>query len=1011
MRIGLTLSLLALVCPLITVCQQATGAGSVSGTIRDNYGEGLPDATVILTNPSLGLQRSMITTDEGVFYASALIPSTGYRLHVIRKGFGDWQSDDFQVSVGETLNFKIDMQVEAPAAHVDARTALPAVNNTKAGIATWISPEQVSELPTADRRLDALVLLAPAVNSNNSSGALAFQGVRSLNAFLTDGIDTTNRYYGTRAGLASQLSEDAVQELQVLPANSLSEFGHAMGGIVNAVTRTGANSYHGTGYGYFRIPSLTAAGRYALGQNLLGKENQEGGSVGGPIRQSKIFFFANLEVLNDHFDGLNRITSPLIADATGTRVPSSNCTATAAQCAAAIKFLQSQMNVTTPFSDRWISGLGKIDYRRSDRNTFSFEANAMNSRAPAGAQFGDVAANGGLLGLNDSTEQTRYGRFAWMATPNPKSVNELRLGLFQDRWFDPAAQSSLATGTVAISVAGASVGDPHNYSSLLTEHRYQLVDNFTFTAGSHMVRFGGDLSRSWDWLDQLTNSGGTYTYPSLTNFAQDLSGGGLRSYTGYTQQFGNSVRELPVKEFNLYLQDTWRATPRLLVTGGVRWEKPHYPQPVVNDATFFQSYAIPSPDINFAPRVSAAYTLDDRTVVRGGYGWFYAPLPGQLIDALFQGDGESIQSITVNPNQVGAPVFPNRIVSASAIPSGTQNLMSATAKLRSPRTQQASIAIERCLDRETTLTVSLLNSRGLKFWSATDTNLAMPSKTVTYPIDNASGQVVGSYSTQIYTAKNDGTKAHVYEIGNAGSSTYNALALELRRRMSHGVTVQASYTWSHAIDDLSGPTIAGFVPLNTYDNVQQSDKGNSAIDQRHRAVINGIWQPKVTRSDAPAARYLLNGWSLSAIATLASSEPATPVVLLNGQQFSTSTMLYTSSLNGSGELARAPFAAVNSLHTQPSYDVDLRITRTLPFTERIKGLLMFEAFNVFNTQRDTAVNTIGWYAFAAPPAGTVNGPFSGSLRPVAGLGAGIASQGFPDGTTARRCQVAFRLVF
>ena len=335
----------------------------------------------------------------------------------------------------------------------------------------------------------------------------------------------------------------------------------------------------------------------------------------------------------------------------------------------------------------------------------------------------------------------------------------------------------------------------------------------------------------------------------------------------------------------------------------------------------------------------------------------------------------------MNPNQAGAPVFPNRIASAAAIPSGTQNLLFATAKLRNPRTQQASVAIERRLDRDTTLTVSLLNSRGLKFWSATDTNLVAPTKTVTYPIDNAGGQSAGSYSTQIYTAKVDGTKAHVYEIANAGSSTYNALALELRRRMAHGLSVQASYTWSHAIDDLSGP------------------------------AINGIWQPRVTRNDSPAARYLLNGWSLSAIATLASSEPATPVVLLNGQQFSTATMLYTSSLNGSGGWARAPFDAVNSLHTAPAYNLDLRITRTLPFTERIKGMLMFEAFNVFNMQRDTAVNTIAWYAFAAPPVGTVNGPFSGALRPVPGLGAGIASQGFPDGTTARRCQVAFRVIF
>jgi hypothetical protein len=979
--------------------------------VHDPYGEGLPDSTVILSNSASGVTRSMITTDDGVFYASALPPGAGYLLRVTRKGFGDWQSTTFEVRVGETLNFRIDMQAEAPAKRVEARDALPLVDNTKAGIATIVTPQQVESLPTAERRLDALVLLSPAVTTANNSGALAFRGVPASNDFLTDGLDTTNRYYGVRAGIANQLSQDAVQELQVLPANSLSEFGHAMGGIVNAVTRNGSNGFHGTGYGYFRVPSLTANGRYALGQNLLGTENQEGASIGGPIRHDKVFFFANLETLNDHFDGLNRILNPMIADPTGTHVLASNCTATAAQCAAATRFIQSQMNVITPFADRWISGLGKIDYRRSERNTFAFEANAMNSRGPAGAQVSDVAPNGGQLGLGTSTEQTRYGRFSWTAAPNAKSVNELRLGLFQDRWFDPAAQKDLSTGNVAISVAGTTIGDPHNYSSLLTEHRYQLVDNFTLVSASHQVRFGGDLSRSWDWLNQLSNAAGTYTYPSLTTFAQDFSGAGLRSYTSFTQQFGNPIRELPVKEFDLYLQDTWRATRRLTVTAGVRWEKPKYPQPTVDTTSYFVNYNIPSPNINFAPRVSANYMLDDQTVVRGGYGWFYAPLPGQLLDGLYLGAGQAIQSITVNPNQAGAPLFPNVISSASAIPSGTQNLMFSDAKLRNPRTQQASVALEHSFDRATTLTVSLLNTRGLKFWSATDTNLVAPTKTVTYPILNATGQSVGSYSTLLYTARADATKAHEYQISNAGSSTYNAVAVELRRRMSHGVSLQASYTWSHAIDDLSGTTIAGVVPLNTYDSNQQADKGNSAIDQRQRAVINAIWQPTVTHSTSPAARYMLNGWELSTIATLASSEPATPIVLLSGQQFSTATMTYTSSLNGSGGWARAPFDEVSSLHTQPLYNVDLRITRTLPFTERVKGMLMFEAYNLLNMQRATAVNTVAYYAFAAPPAGTVNGPFNGSLRPVTGVGNGIASQAFPDGITARRCQIAFRVVF
>ncbi|HLJ16777.1 MAG TPA: hypothetical protein VKV15_19940, partial [Bryobacteraceae bacterium] len=750
---------------------------------------------------------------------------------------------------------------------------------------------------------------------------------------------------------------------------------------MNAVTQSGSNNYHGAAYNYSRITGLVAHDRYAMGQSLLHRQNQAGASVGGPILHDKLFFFANFELLDGHFDGLNRISNPLIADGTGTQVLASNCTATAAQCAAASKFLQLQMNVLTPFSDRRLSGLAKINYRRSDRNTVALEANAMNSHAPDGTQLGLVAPNGGLLGLQNSSDHTRYGKAEWTSAPSAKSVNELCFGIFEDRWDDPASLANAATGNVAVSIAGTTVGASHPDASLLSEHRYELVDNLTFTAGSHTLRFGGDLSKTRDWLDGLNDATGTYVYPSLTAFAQDFGNTGtIRSYTSFGQQLGNPIGALSAKEADLYAQDTWRPFQRLLVTAGVRWEKPFYPQPPAANTTYYQTGVITSPDINFAPRMGLAYQLNNRTVIRAGYGWFYAPLPGELLDALYLGNGETVTSITVNPTQANAPVFPKTFASGSVIPSGTQNLIYASNKLRDPRTQQATLALERRLNKDTTLTLSVLNSRGLKFWSATDTNLATPSKTETYTIDNASGQKVGSFTTQLWTGKNDATKAHIYEIENSGSSTYNALALQLRKQISYGLSVQASYTWSHAIDDVSGPAIAGFVPLNTYDSNLQFDRGNSATDQRHRVAIDWMWQPTV-KSDWAAARYLLNGWGISGIGTLASAEPVTPVVVVSGQQFSTITMDYTNSLNGSGGWARVPFEGINSLMTAPQYNVDVRVARTLPFTERVKGVLMFDVFNIFNTQNTTDVNTIAYQAVTSLPVGVVSGPYSGILKP------------------------------
>jgi hypothetical protein len=360
----------------------------------------------------------------------------------------------------------------------------------------------------------------------------------------------------------------------------------------------------------------------------------------------------------------------------------------------------------------------------------------------------------------------------------------------------------------------------------------------------------------------------------------------------------------------------------------------------------------------------------------------------------------------VNPNQTGAPSFPNAIPQTAAIPTGTTNLMYASSKLRDPHTQQLNLVIERSLGRDTTLAISGTRSRGFKLTTVNDVNLAAPTVTKTYTIDNAAGQQTRSYSTLIWSARNDPKFAHIYNVLDTGSSWYSALAVELRKRMSHGVSVEASYTWSHSVDDVGGPVVAGFLPLNTTMGSVTADRADSPFDQRHHATVSWMWQPVVMRSGPLALRHLLNGWAVSSITTMASGHPVTPLVLVSGQQFSGITMQYTNSLDGSGGWSRAAFAPFGSLHTGPQYNVDARITRTLDFTERIKGVLLFEAFNAFNTQYDTSVNAIAWTAIpTAPPAGAVTGPMNGILRPVAGAGTGNVS------SAPRQAQVAFRVVF
>jgi hypothetical protein len=1010
MRKALEVCVIALVCSAGLWAQAESGTGSVTGTVREAAGDGIPDTTVQLTNKDLSLLRTMVTSDDGLFYAPGLIPAKGYRLKVTRKGFTGWDSPEFEVLLGQAVQFTIDLKTEAEAAQTQPTGVVAAVDTGRNGVSTLIGPQQSQDLPAGARHVDPLVQQAPAVNQFLQTGETAFVGQAVGNSLVQDGIWTTNGYYRDRPALANQLPLDSVSELQVFAGGAPPEFGHFIGGTVNAASPSGGNSFHGQAEDFVRLSSLGATDKYALGRNLLRGQNEAGGNVGGPVQQGHIFFFASATHLEGNFDGLNRIANPLIADPAGTTVLTSNCKATTPQCTAAEKFIQSQMNVLVPFSNHWTTGLAKVDYRRSDRNSFSVEANAMNSLAPATTLTSDVAPNGGLLGLQNTSEHIRYGKASWISAPTHSTVNEMRFGLLEDRIAEPPSTAGLSTGNVGVSIAGTTIGNPQPAAFLLSERREELVDNFTFTSGAHTLRGGIDYPVTRDYLDTLPNAAGAYYYNSLTAFAQDFAGTGLKNYTLFQQQFGNATRTVQQREYDLYGQDTWRATSRLTVNAGVRWEKPHLPQPTTSNSSYYQTSILNAPVNDFSPRVGLAYLLNDKTVFRAGYGWYFAPYPGQFVDTMVSGNGYQT-NIVVTPTQTGAPAFPKVIAGTSTIPNGTTDLIFADAKLRNPHTAQINAAIERRLTSDTTVTLTAMESRGYKFWALDDINLAAPTKLVTYAIDNAAGQQVNTYQTYMFTAKNDPKYAQIYDVKNVGSFWYYGGSLDVRKRMTHGISVQGSYTWSHAISDTSGQLGLGGVPLTSNNGNTGYDRADAPTDQRSRVVLNWIWQPMPLPNTSPLARYVVNGWQVSALAVIASGEPVTELALPVGQQFSTATMVYTTSMNGGDGWQRVPFINPDTLRTGSQRNVDVRLTRTIPFTERVKGMVMLEAYNVLNRQPATTLQTIAYTGTTTLPTGAVNGPFSSILRPVPDLGLGLASQGYPDGTSARRLQVAFRVVF
>ena len=234
-----------------------------------------------------------------MFAAPALVPSSGYSITVTKQGFAPFEVKEFEILVGQNVDFKVTLQVGTSTTQVSVEASAPIVDSTKTDVSQVVDATQIQELPINGRRVDSFVLLSPAVVPDGTFGLLSFRGVAGGNAFLTDGNDTTNQYYNENAGrtrISSQISQDAVQEFQVVSNNYSAEFGHATGGVVNTLTRSGTNDFHGTAYWFFRNQEFNAKDTFAT-INPQEKRNQVGASAGGKIIKDKLFYFLNYEAL------------------------------------------------------------------------------------------------------------------------------------------------------------------------------------------------------------------------------------------------------------------------------------------------------------------------------------------------------------------------------------------------------------------------------------------------------------------------------------------------------------------------------------------------------------------------------------------------------------------------------------------------------------------------------------------------------------------------------------------
>ena len=1029
---------------------------SITGSVRDATGAVVPGASVVITNRPKGLELKLETTNAGVFNVIALTPSTDYAVTITKPGFSTYEAKDITLQVGQALALSVTLTVASTGTSVTVTAETPLVETTKTDVSSLVDSNQLLNLPINGRRVDAFVLLGAGVGPDAGFGLMTFRGYPGGNSFLTDGVDTTNMFYDENAGRTRtyNISQDAVQEFEIVSSNFLPEYGRAAGGVVNTITRSGSNDIHGSAYWFFRNRTLNATDPTSNGVNPPEWRHQAGLSVGGPIKRDKLFYFFNgeLQRRNDPILSSN-ISSTLFdpkGNPTGAISPTTGCggstfatPASPAQCQTAIAFLESRVvPQLVPRTGDVNLLFGKIDYAVTDRNRVSMEMNYLDFRAPNGIQTAGALTNGGAIGNNANTNVfDRTVKVGLVSVVSPTSVNEARFGLFKDRQYDSASPSLFpVTGTASYSISSGSlsnIGVPTSYPRLHpSELRLQFADTFSYTVNKHAFKLGIDFSHTEDYDRQLSNQYGTWTFPDINAFALDFSGNttGRKDYTTFSQKFGNPVFDGNFKELAFFAQDEYHVTPKLTLSGGFRVDHTTLPQPTQVNPDFPQTGVIKYKPTGVAPRFGAAYAWDSKTVFRLGYGMFNNRYVSQVIDGLFETNGLYQPSYTLSTAaQIlsGGPVFPNPLAAAPNV-TGTANVAFSTDNFRNSYSEQWEVAIQREVMRNTSLTVSYVGSRGLHLISGYNANLGAPTATFTYPVldsaNTATANQVSSFTTPFYqkTAAINPNYSTVMALTSDANSWYNAMLVQFTRRYSHGFEFQANYTWSHTIDDNIGGAAGSsggsggvlFVPSSppsyTNDNLA-GEKGSSATDQRHRLVINGIYSPTFTRGNSALERYVVNGWTLSLVSTFASAFPINSII--GGVSSTTlptnSNGFLTSSINGLGGSFRVPFQPVNNLDIPDTFRTDARISKTFSIIERIKVQLAFEAVNVFNHLIPATGSALALqnqeYSLVKP----TTGPFAGQsvLVPFANYKQLTSTSAQPDGTTARRAQASLRITF
>ena len=1016
--------------PCRVVAQQTTA--DVVGTVSDTSNSVIPGATVTLTNRNTGEVQTTLTTQSGDYVFNLLIPGQ-YSITIRAPGYKAVEIPDFSMSAGDRAREDGHMQIGAVSQTVEVAAQSPALQTDSSVLATTITAKAVQDLPLNGRNFIELARLVPGANAGLSyapssgtrpddrrqAASISVNGQTDLiNDEMIDGMDNNERIIGL---IGVRPSIEAIQEVRVQTNTYTAEVGRTAGGIINIISKYGTNQFHGSAYEYFQNTALDAY-PYSFGATLpkpAFHQNQFGGSLGGPIRRNRTFFFADYEDLR-----ISKANNP-----TASTVPTAyeqnhignfsdnpslgSIVIPPAQFGyAGLQYFKLFPLPNQPgFANNYISASkntqdaatvdARVDHRFNDSNLFyaRYTLNLVNGYLggllPPVTEDGITIQPGGNPNLyaGPSTDNAMNGALNYVHTITQRLLVELKAGY---TYFYNASlplnngvnvntafnqpNINIDPGTSGLGIVNVTgivgLGDGAPLPLDYIENTYQYMGALTYTHGNHNIKIGAGFIRRQATATKSSPGRGQWTVASLPQLL-------LGNFTALSRNNTLVRQHYRTWEPSFYVQDDWRILRSLTLNLGVRYDIFTPYTAVKNQISNFDpvkaaiivtgvngtsaTAGIQTDYSNLAPRIGFAYTVDPTMIVRGGFGLTFVPenvtgsaaLRNQPFVFAYGpcAPGSCIGGFTKLSQGGPLPIPSDYINPTGSIPAAEQ------LSFRSTYLEQFNLTLQKEWAGNV-FTMSYVGMLGRHLAPTSGYDLNSP------PLNTAKNL----NTLRPYYSVLPGVTTISY-IASTGRGSYNALQTSMERRTRNGLTYTVNYAWAHGLNDTpdyGGAEGWGVIPSR----IHELDYGSSDVDVANQIAGTINYALPFGAALTGFRGAVLRGWQTNALAAWQTGQPFTIVNSANRTGTTLSTGSDRPNQIGTGRVAHptiakwfntAAFVAQrpgtlgnesrNPLYGPHAGHVDFSLFKQFPIHERATLEFRAELFNVTNTASFTGVNS------------------------------------------------------